>query len=139
MKKIFFAVPLFALIACSEKTIDDQAIYFLENGDSVYYSVNIIKKSSGGLTLSVSQPGDYDFGTKVHSSLGNKLEISHDSLFVIEEKTSTDKYGGFHTIETPTFLATINEEGILRENQFLANLNSAMKIQEKITKITIKP
>lgn len=141
-KTIFFIALSFIMVSCGQNQVNqvnEDVVYFIESNDSIPYSFAFVQKSSGRINLVVSQKGSYDFGQPAfHSGLGSKVKISGDSLYVVSEIDKTDKYGQTTTSESSQYLATLDNNGILDENEVLSNLGEVLGIETKVTKITVK-
>ena len=139
MKKTIFLLPIIFLFSCErENFINEETVYFVESNDSVNHSFNIRKKSTRTQLLIVDR-SDYSFGEVAYSGLGEVLEISNDSVYVIRKQdTPKNKYGESETISNKIFLARINDSGILAEGDLKNNLGKTVGVDYPITKITIK-
>ena len=139
MKKTIFLLPIIFLFSCErENFINEETVYFVESNDSVNHSFNIRKKSTRTQLLIVDR-SDYSFGEVAYSGLGEVLEISNDSVYVIRKQdTPKNKYGESETISNKIFLARINDSGILAEGDLKNNLGKTVGLDYPITKITIK-
>ena len=85
------------------------------------------------------EKSNYSFGKASYCGLGELVEISNDSLYVIKKQdTPKNKYGESETISNRIFLARINESGILVDEDLKNNLGKTVDLDYQITKITIK-
>jgi len=139
MKKTIFLLPIIFLFSCEkENFINEETVYFVESNDSVNHSFNI-KKRSARTELIMLDKSDYSFGEVSYTGLGEKVEISNDSLYIVKKQDSPkNKYGEFETISNKMFLARINKSGILVEEDLKNNLGKTVGLNYQITKITIK-